>query len=536
MLSTAASLFTSYSSTERLKKLANHPFDLTRKGGLTPERLDRYVASACGYRFLYGTERIDEEVMAALADLAREAKVLEKMARLQAGDVINRIEGFPSDNRRVLHTAMRDLFGHSSPSPISAKATAKEKKEIAKLMAFLEKVEREKRFHTMITVAIGGSDLGPRCLHVALQPWRLKDREVFFVSNVDPDDVARVMRLVNPADTLVVVVSKSGTTNETVTNEALLREHFRKAGLKPEEHFLCVTEEGGPMDDPKRYAQRFYLWDYVGGRFSATSMGGVVSLSFGHGYAVVKELLKGAHELDQVALDEDLSKNLPLLGALLSVWNHNFLGYPTLAFVPYSEGLGRFVAHIQQVSMESNGKRIDRFGQPVTFETGAIIWGEPGANAQHSFYQLIQQGTSVVPLEFVGYRESQYQEDLVVDGTTSQQKLLANLFAQALALACGQESPNPNKVFPGNRPSHILLGNRLTPHALGVLFAYVEHKVSFEGFLWDINSFDQEGVQLGKVLANKMMGLFAVQGKGKKPSSEPFPLGEAMLRQLDRLR
>lgn len=290
------------------------------------------------------------------------------------------------------------------------------------------------------------------------------------------------------------------------------------------------------MDDPKRYAQRFYLWDYVGGRFSATSMGGVVSLSFSHGYAVIEELLKGAHELDQVALDEDLSKNLPLLGALLSVWNHNFLGYPTLAFVPYSEGLGRFAAHIQQVSMESNGKRIDRFGQPVAFETGAIVWGEPGANAQHSFYQLIHQGTSVVPLEFVGYRESQYQEDLVVDGTTSQQKLLSNLFAQVLALACGQESPNPNQVFPGNRPSHILLGNRLTPHALGVLFAYVEHKVSFEGFLWDINSFDQEGVQLGKVLANKMMGLFAAQGKGKKPSSEPFPLGEAMLRQLDRLR
>lgn len=528
MTTLSRSLFTDHSAAARLQQLAHHPFDLTKPGNLTSERLEKYVAEACGYRFLYGLERINDEVMEALALLAREARVLDKMSQMQSGEVINRIEGHPSDNRRVLHTAMRDFFDSQNPSPIVREATEKAQREHNKLRNFLQKIDQEGRFRKMITVAIGGSDLGPRCLHVALQNLRLNDREVFFVSNVDPDDVARVLRRVSLEETLVLVVSKSGTTLETVTNEEILRTRFRERGLCPEEHFLCVTEEGGPMDLPERYAMRFYLWDYVGGRFSGTSMGGAVSLAFAYGYPVLEELLRGAHEMDLIALSDSLTENIPLLGALLSVWNHNFLKYPTLAFVPYSEALSRFSAHIQQVSMESNGKHIDRFGRPVHFETGPIVWGEPGNNAQHSFYQLIHQGTSIVPVEFVGFKESQYGEDLVIQGTTSQQKLLANLFAQGLALATGQKSSNPNRVFPGNRPSHILLGKKLTPYALGALFAYVEHKVAFEGFLWDINSFDQEGVELGKVLANQVMGIFS----GQKLD---FPLGKSLVKQLDRL-
>lgn len=534
MLSAATSSFTRYAASERLRKLAENPFDLTKKGQLTRERLSRYVASACGYRFLYGTERIDDAVMTALSDLAKEARVIEKMEQMQGGEVMNRIEGFASDNRRVLHTAMRDFFDHPIQTPVALAATAKAKEQHTKLKAWLAKIDREKRFKHLIAVAIGGSDLGPRALHVALKHLQKADHQTHFVSNVDPDDIARVVDGLDLAQTLVIVVSKSGTTIETVTNEELLRERFRQAGLNPREHFLCVTEEGSPMDDPKRYQECFHMWDYVGGRFSATSMGGAVSLAFAFGYPVVEELLAGAHAMDRAARKEDLSVNLPLLGALLSIWNHNFLGYPTLAFIPYSEALSRFSAHMQQVEMESNGKRIDRHGQAVNFQTGPIIWGEPGTNAQHSFYQLIHQGTATIPLEFVGYKLSQSGEDLEVNGTNSQEKLLANLFAQAIALATGQANSNPNKVFPGNRPSHMLLAKQLSPHSLGALFAYIEHKVAFEGFLWDINSFDQQGVQLGKVLASEILGLFSAR-TAKKPPAEPFPLGECLIKELDKV-
>lgn len=531
MMSTAAGSFIRYAATERLKKLAKNPYDLTQPGHLTPDRIAHYVATACGYRFLYATERITDEVMTALKDLAAEARVIEKMTKMQAGEVMNSLEGIPSENRPVLHTAMRDLFDHPNPVPAAKAAAAKAKNELIKLKAFLDKINQENRFQSVITVAIGGSDLGPRALHVALQHLCQQGRQAFFVSNVDPDDAARVVSQVDLKKTLVIVVSKSGTTIETVTNEELLREQFRKAGLKPEDHFLCVTEEGSPMDNPERYLACFHMWDYVGGRFSGSSMCGAVSLGFVYGYPVVEEFLKGCHAMDLVALQDDLKHNLPLLGALLSVWNHNFLGYPTLAFIPYSEALSRYSAHMQQVEMESNGKRIDRYGKPVPFETGPIIWGEPGTNAQHSFYQLIHQGTATIPLELVGFRESQLQEDFEVQGTTSQEKLLSNFFAQAIALAVGQSNDNPNKVFPGNRPSHILLAKQLTPYTLGALFAYIEHKVVFEGFIWGINSFDQEGVQLGKVLATKVMGLFAARnGKG---TAESFPLGEALLKQLD---
>ncbi|HXF29639.1 MAG TPA: glucose-6-phosphate isomerase, partial [Chlamydiales bacterium] len=217
------------------------------------------------------------------------------------------------------------------------------------------------------------------------------------------------------------------------------------------------------------------------------------------------------------------------LMALLGIWNHNFLGYPTVATIPYSQVLHRFPAHLQQCDMESNGKRIDRFGKPCAFETGPIVWGEPGTNAQHSFYQLLHQGTGVVPMELIGFLNQQDSLDFDWKGTTSQEKLLSNFFAQAIALAVGQKHENPNKVFPGNRPSLILMANKLTPYALGALLALYEHKIAFQGFIWGINSFDQEGVQLGKVLADKCLQLFEATRKNEKPK-EPFPLGEALIK------
>lgn len=525
--------FLSYPAMQRLQELAQHPYDLAAPGSVTPERLKSYVASGCGYRLLYGTERVDEEVLLAFQQLSDEAKLVHKMAMMQSGEIMNALVGLPSEQRRVLHTAMRDFFDHPNTQPAAQELTAKAKQEHAHLRRFLSELDQENRFTTMVCVAIGGSDLGPKALALALDVYRKQNRHLRFVSNVDPDDVLQALEGLDLSTTLVLVVSKSGTTIETVTNEAFVRECFTRQGLDSRMHFICVTEEGSPMDKSarERYRACFHMWDSIGGRYSASSMVGAVSLSFAYGYETVWEFLRGCHEMDRHALGANVRENLPLLGALFTIWNHHFLHIETLAFIPYSHALSRFSAHLQQVEMESNGKRIDKKGAAVPFQTGPIIWGEPGTSAQHSFYQLIHQGTIPIALEFVGFARGQRAGDLEIQGTTSQEKLLANLFAQMLALATGKTDSNPNKVFPGNRPSHLLLGKQLTPYALGVLFAYLEHKVVFEGFLWDINSFDQEGVQLGKVLATRIGE--QIRARRTHESVPPFPEGSALLDVLD---
>lgn len=522
--------FLQYAASKKLTELAKQPFDLTKKGNLSPQRLSEYVANACGYRLLYGTERVTKEVMQTLVQLAEESDVHTKMQKMQDGKVLNAIQGFPSENRQVLHTATRDFFEHPNQTQSAIEATQLAKREIDKLKKFMDFLDAENRFTDLVTIGIGGSDLGPRAHYIALQYLEKKNRHVHFISNVDPDNAAMVLRKLDLRKTLVVVVSKTGTTLETRANEEFVRARFQVVGLNANEHFIAVTGEGSPMDDPKRYLACFYIWDWIGGRYSTTSMVGGVILSFAFGYDVFWQLLKGANAMDKAALTKDIDANLPLLGALLSIWNRNFLHYPTLALIPYSQALVRYTAHIQQVEMESNGKHIDHLGRQVDFDTGPIIWGEPGTNGQHSFYQLIHQGTDIIPLEFIGYQYSQYDEDHIFNGTSMQQKLLSNLFAQAIALAMGQKSENPNKEFAGNRPSHILLAKKLTPYTLGALLSYFENKVAFEGFIWGINSFDQEGVQLGKVLANKLVDRFADSKK-----SQLFPLGDALIQQLETL-
>ncbi len=515
------SLFLSHPSIPKLRKLAKNPIDLSK--ALTPERIQSMSIEAVGFQLLYGTERVDEEVLSALFALAHEAKAMEKMAAMQRGDILNKIEGVESENRSVLHTAMRDQFSNKQSAKVAEDAAEKAAKELTKLEKFLNKIEG--KFTDLIQIGIGGSDLGPRALSVALQAFHKPQRRVHFISNVDPDDANAVLASVDLKKTLVVVVSKSGTTLETLTNEEFIRTRMLKMGLNPTEHFVAVTGEKSPMDNPARYLASFYIWDFVGGRYSATSMVGAVMLGFILGFHGFKEILRGAHDMDYHALMAKPDQNLPLLSALLGIWNRNFLHHQTVAIIPYSQALLRFPAHLQQLDMESNGKRIEKSGLPVDFPTGPIIWGEPGTNGQHSFYQLIHQGTDIVPLEFIGFEKSQYPHDLQIEHTSSQQKLLSNLFAQSIALAVGQTNKNPNKVFSGNRPNRILFGSRLDPYSLGALLSYYEHKVAFQGFIWDINSFDQEGVQLGKVLANKMLGLFAHK-------KEPFPLGEAYLKFL----
>lgn len=522
------STFGHFSAVKKLHALAAKPFDLSKPNALTTERLEKYAARALGFTLLYGTERVDEEVLEELLKLAAEAKVKEKMGAMQAGVVINKIQGHPSEERAVLHTAMRDIFDHRQASSTARTASDGAENELKKLEAFLEKIEG--RFTDFIQIGIGGSDLGPRALCLAMEAFHRPGRRIHFISNVDPDDANAILSKVDLKKTLAVVVSKSGTTLETLTNEEFVRTRMMKLGLNPKEHFVAVTGEKSPMDDPSRYLASFYMWDFVGGRYSATSMVGGVCLGFALGYHGFKEILRGAHEMDYHALTAPPEKNLPLLSALLGIWNRNFLKLPTVAIIPYSQALHRFPAHLQQLDMESNGKQIDKMGAQVDFSTGPIIWGEPGTNGQHSFYQLIHQGTDPIPLEFIGFKKGQYGMDLEIQHTTSQEKLLSNLLAQSIALATGQPNSNPNKFFPGNRPNRVLFADRLDPYTLGSLLSYYEHKVAFQGFIWDINSFDQEGVQLGKKLANQILALY--RSNRTKESVPEFPLGSAFLKKI----
>ena len=524
--------FNQYEATHRLHELAKNPVDLSQEDILTQKRINQFISGQADLKLFYATERITTEVLKALCHLAKEANVIEKMRALQSGVVINQIEGYESENRCVLHTAMRDFFENRSAGNEAKQATEIAYAELEKLRVFLDDVNKQ-GFSDLIQVGIGGSELGPKAIYLALEAFKQSGKKVHFVSNVDPDDTTSVLGSVDLTKTLVVIVSKSGSTLETRTNEALIRKRFLDVGLSPRNHFVAITDKDSPMDNPNDYCASFYIWDYVGGRYSVSSMVGCVMLAFALGMEKVLEFLRGMSIMDKLALEDDVHRNLPLLGALLGIWNHNFLHYPTTAIIPYSRALSRFPAHLQQCDMESNGKRIDRLGRAVDFWTGPIIWGEPGTNAQHSFYQLIHQGTQVVPLELIGFCENQYGQDSTYEETTSQEKLLSNLFAQAIALALGQKNANPNKVFPGNRPSRILLAKRCTPYTIGLILSYFEHKVAFQGFIWDINSFDQEGVQLGKVLANKMIDLFRKKRKGEEYEKD-FPLGVTFLNHLDR--
>ena len=495
---------------QKLQELAKSPYDLTAPGALVAgDRLENYKSRSQLLKLFFATERVDNEVLLSLQALADELLLVEQFREMRRGKISNRIEGFESENRQVLHTACRDLF---SSSPVEPAATGQARRELEKLRDFLSELDRGKLlsthgkpFDTMVHIGIGGSDLGPRSIYEALKPYGISGRKVFFISNVDPDDAARVLAEVNLDTCLVNIVSKSGTTLETLTNEHLVRSLMTERGLDPAKQCITVTGEKSPMDNPAEYLRSFYMFDYIGGRYSSTSMVGAAMLGFYMGFDRVMEFLEGAATVDYEAEESDIFKNVPLMLALLGVWNHNLLNSSSLAVLPYSQALHRFPAHLQQCDMESNGKSINRQGERVVYKTGPVIWGEPGTNGQHAFYQLLHQGTEVVPAEFIGFSDSQSGQDKNVKGSTSQEKLLSNLFAQVVALATGQNSSNPNRRFEGNRPSSLLFADRLTPKVMGAILAVYEAKIVFQGFIWNINSFDQEGVQLGKVLAKQFL-------------------------------
>jgi len=517
------SKFSQYNSVHRLQELALEPIDLTQDI-LTAKRLENFQVKAAGWTYFFATQRLSDTTIQAFQDLADESRAIEKMTVMQAGGIVNHLEGIASENRPALHTAMRDFFEHRQTGAIANQTSQAAWNELEKLKGFLDEIDG--KYEHLIQIGIGGSELGPKAVYQALKFYQKPHRHVHFVSNVDPDEAAYVLSQVDLKKTIVISVSKSGTTLETLTNELVIRQAFEALGIDPKSRMVAVTCPKTPMDNTERYIRVFYMWESVGGRYSVTSMVGGISLAFALGMDRFLEFLRGASAIDKVALLPNIKQNLPLFAALVGIWNRNFLGYPALAIIPYSRALDRFSAHLQQLDMESNGKSVTKSGKKVDFETGPLIWGEVGTNAQHSFFQFLHQGTDIVPIDFIGFKKSQYGKDWTCEGTSSQQKLLANMMAQALALAAGQSDANPNKNFNGNRPSSILLAEKLDPYALGSLLAFYEHMVVFQGFIWDINSFDQEGVQLGKKLSNSILESFKTQGESG------HPLGKALLKLL----
>ena len=493
------------------KKMLSLKGQVSLKEVLDAKRVKEFsVPMAAGLTYNYAAKEVNAQILSVLQELADEAELVAKFKELYEGEVIN-----TGENRKVLHHLLRGQLGADVIYEGNNLRTFYQTQQ-DNIAAFAEKVHSGKitnakgeKFDTVVQIGIGGSDLGPRAMYLALEGWARKNgclkMNAKFISNVDPDDGAAVMQSINPAKTLFVLVSKSGTTQETLANELFVKDYLKKAGLDASKHMVAVTSETSPLANNPGYLASFYIDNFIGGRFSSTSAVGGTVMSLAFGADVFAQFLEGAHEADVTATNADIKKNPSLLDALIGVYERNAQGYPATAILPYSQALSRLPAHLQQADMESNGKQVNRFGEKVNYVTGPAIFGEPGTNGQHSFYQLLHQGTDIIPLQFIGFKDSQSGEDVVVDGSTSQKKLCANLAAQIVAFACGKSDENPNKNFPGGRPSSLIYGKQLTPKTLGALLAHYENKIMFQGFVWNLNSFDQEGVQLGKVLTKKVL-------------------------------
>ena len=475
------------------------------------ERVKNYsIPMGAGLVYNYAAKKVDDNVLAALAKLAEEAQLTEKFEALYNGEVVN-----TGEKRLVLHHMCRGQLGEAVNADGVDKRTFYTGEQ-TKIAEFAKKVHSGEianaageKFTTVVQIGIGGSDLGPRAIYLALENWAKKNdtlkMEAKFISNVDPDDAAAVLNSIDVAHSLFVLVSKSGTTLETLTNEAFVKDALKNAGLDASKHMVAVTSETSPLAKSADYLAAFFMDDYIGGRFSSSSAVGGAVLSLAFGPEVFAQFLDGAAEADALAKNTELTKNPAMLDALIGVYERNVLGHLCTAVLPYSQALSRFPAHLQQLDMESNGKSVNRFGEPVNYVTGPVIFGEPGTNGQHSFYQLLHQGTDIVPLQFIGFKNNQCGMDVDIQGSTSQQKLCANVVAQIVAFACGKDDENLNKKFDGGRPSSIIIGEQLTPASMGALLAHYENKIMFQGFTWNVNSFDQEGVQLGKVLAKRVL-------------------------------
>ena len=492
-----------------------------------PGRFDRMSVEACGLFVDYSKHRTTDETLALLLGLARQAGVETWRDRMFAGDKLNGTEG-----RAVLHTALRNRSGR--PILVDGQDVMPAIHGVlAKMRAFTERLHggawtghTGKRITDIVNIGIGGSDLGPVMVTEALRPYWRPGLDVHFVSNVDGTHIAETLRRVDPERTLFIIASKTFTTQETLTNARTARAWLlEKLGAGTEavaKHFVALSTNAKEVTafgiDP---ANMFEFWDWVGGRYSLWSAIGL-SIACVIGMDSFEELLAGAHAMDEHFRTAPLEANLPVILAMLGVWYANFFGAETHAILPYDQYLHRFAAYFQQGDMESNGKRVDREGRPITnYTTGPVIWGEPGTNGQHAFYQLIHQGTRLIPCDFIAPVESHNTAGALA---AHHPILLANFFAQPEALMKGKTPEEaraelaatgmaedaiarlvPHKAFPGNRPTTSILIPKITPHSLGALIAMYEHKIFVQGIVWDIYSFDQWGVELGKQLASKIL-------------------------------
>ena len=457
-----------------------------------------------------------EEFLTHLAELAQEQQCIAKYRALLQGELMN-----PSEGRRVLHHLLRG----DSESPVIEQGIdlgSYYRSQLKHISEFAVEIRNGSlrsptgaRYRSVVQIGIGGSELGPRALYRALHSCHERSAEqltAYFISNIDLDQTQIILKQLDIDSTLFIVVSKSGTTLETARNEEYIIKYLRSAGrTNPQAQMVAVTSKASPLAANEHYIRRFFIDDYIGGRFSSSGAVGAVILSLCYGPQCFLQLLEGAHTADILALNSDPLHNPPLLDALLGVYERNITHYPAYAVIPYSDALQDFPAHIQQLDMESNGKSVNRYGERITYHTGSLIFGGVGTNVQHSFYQLLHQGSTIVPMIFIGFQESPASAPVDTEGRETHQEfqhlLNANLVAQIVAFARGETTEDPNHHFVGGRPSSVLYGQRLTPAALGALLSFFENRVMFQGFLWNINSFDQPGVQLGKKLANRLLAL-----------------------------
>ncbi len=468
----------------------------------------------------YSKNIINQETLDLLLNLANEVELKQAISSYFQGDLINQTE-----NRAVLHTALRAkesaniLVDGVNVMPEVYSVKNKIKNFSNEVISGNKKGFTGKPFTDIVNIGIGGSDLGPAMIVESLQFYK-NHLNVHFVSNVDGDHVNEVIKKLNPETTLFVVVSKTFTTQETLSNAETIRSWFLQSASQEDvaKHFVAVstniqkvTEFGINPDNV------FPMWDWVGGRFSLWSAVGL-SVSLAVGFDNFDKLLKGANEMDEHFKNESFNKNIPVILALLSIWYNNFFGAESEALIPYTQYLQKLAPYLQQGIMESNGKSIGRDGKPVNYQTGTIIWGEPGTNSQHAFFQLIHQGTKLIPTDFIGFKQSLY------GNKDHHDKLMSNFFAQTEALLMGKTEAQvkaefekqgisgekadfllPFKVFSGNKPTNTILINKLTPESLGALVAMYEHKIFVQGVIWNIFSYDQWGVELGKQLANSIL-------------------------------
>ncbi len=479
------------------------------------ERLEKFSAYGSELFFDFSRQRVDDETMDLLLELAETKQLQKQFNSMMSGEKVNITE-----KRAALHTAAR----HFSDEPIMLdnrnlvsefSAVRDQIKEFSEKIHAVEITgDTDKPFKHIVVIGIGGSYLGTEFVSCALEFYANKGMKLHFLSNVDINDFSRITRKIDPETTLWVVISKSYTTAETLANETQAREYMKAKSLNPAKHFVAVTGKGSPGDHPSNpVLEVFHMFDYIGGRYSVTSSVGGVPLSLYLGYDIFERFLKGAHEMDMHAAKAPPDRNLPLITALISIWNIDFLGYRNSAVIPYAAPLRRLASHIQQLSMESNGKSVTKNGELLDVPTGAIIFGEPGTNAQHSFFQLAHQGTPF-PIEFIGVinpDDDQFKSKS--KGVTNHQELWANLISQPAALAKGNASENTAKNFSGNRPSSTIILNDLSPENVGRLLSFYEAKTVFEAFIWGINPFDQFGVELGKKLAKGIRNEMATKNE-----------------------